>query len=242
VTKPAKIGVGIGVAALACALLAVATGGLARVAWAWTAVACGVACGAYVANRPAWLGKRRGRLSPSALVLGPYLVAFRVACAIMRRWREPETPTHVAPGLWVAGRVRDGDVPAGVTHVVDLVAEYSATPGVRRRAGYRSLPVLDGGVPADVDAFVALVRELVVADGDVLVHCDSGRGRAPTMAAALLIARGLAADAGEAIAVVCSRRPVAAPTRSDRAFLARAAPALRAIARAHASRADAAAW
>lgn len=225
-TKPIKIATGIGVAGLACGALAVASGGVARVLWAWTALACGVACAAYVRNRPEWLGKRDGAMSARALVLLPYLVAFGIACRLMRWWRPADRPTEVAPGIWVGGRVTAGTLPPGVTMVIDLVAEYAADAPLRSLLGYRSLPVLDGGVPPDVPAFVALVREAAEGRGGVLVHCDSGRGRAPTFAAALLVARGIAPDVDGALAVLRARRAVVAPTRSDLAFLAAVAPAL----------------
>lgn len=227
VTKPNKIAAGIGAAGLVCGALAVASGGLARVLAVWTALACATACIAYVRNRPQWLGKRDGGPSVRALVLLPYLIAFRIACRLMRWWRGADRPTEVAPGIWVSGRIRARDLPRGVTRVVDLVAEYAADPVVRGLAGYRSLPVLDGGVPPDADAFVALVRELAEGPGEVLVHCDSGRGRAPTFAAALLVVRGLAPDVPSAFTVLRARRGVVAPTRSDLAFLDRVAPRLR---------------
>ena len=145
----------------------------------------------------------------------------------MAWWRGPDHPTRVAPGLWVSGRIGTATLPAGVTTVVDLVAEYRAERGIRQLAGYRCLPVLDGGFPADLDEAVALVCELAAPEtGDVLVHCDSGRGRAPTFAAAILVARGLATDATDALALVRAARPVTAPTRSDLAFLAAILPRL----------------
>ncbi len=230
-TKPTKIALGIAVAGACCAALAVMTAGAARLAWAWTAGACAVATAAYAANRPAWLGKRAGRLTPRALVVLPYLVAFRIACAVMRWWRGLDAPTLVAPGLWVGGRLARRSFLSSVTHVVDLVAEYPAPAWARARPGYRDLPVLDGGQPPHPGAFLALVRELRDATGDVLVHCDSGRGRAPTMAAAILIARGLAPDVDAALALVQARRPVASPTRSDVAFLEAVWPSLRELVR-----------
>ena len=226
-TKPIKIATGIGAAGLVCAALAVATGGLVRALWAWTALACATACVAYVRNRPQWLGKHDGAPSVRALVVLPYLVAFRIACRLMRWWRGADRPSEVAPGVWVSGRIRAGDLPRGVTRVVDLVAEYAADPVVRTLDGYRSLPVLDGGVPADADAFLALVHALAEGPGEVLVHCDSGRGRAPTFAAALLVARGVAPDVASALGILRARRAVVAPTRSDVAFLEAVAPRLR---------------
>jgi hypothetical protein len=232
VTKPTKIALGIGVAAVACAALALGSTGIVRGLWVWTALACVIASLAYAFNRPTWLGKVGGATAPRAVLVLPYLVAFRVACRLMARWREPDRPTRVAPGVWLSGRIDTGTLPHGVTTVVDLVAEYGADRGIRSLPGYRSLPVLDGGFPPDVDAFVQLVREVAAMDGgDVLVHCDSGRGRAPTFAAALLVARGLAVDPGAAMAAMRAHRPVVAPTRSDLAFLARVLPHLRRLAR-----------
>jgi protein-tyrosine phosphatase len=230
VTKPTAIGVGVAVSAAGCLALAVVTSGVARVWWTWTTVACVVAATAYLRNAPAWLGKRDGRWSWRALVVLPYLVAFRIACTLMRWWRGSDEPTRVAPGLWVGGRIA-GPLPAGVTHVVDLVAEYPEHGRITTMTGYRSLPTLDGGYPPSMADALALVEELATFDGDVLVHCDSGRGRAPTFAAALLIARGLADDVDGAIALLRRTRPVTRPTRSDRAFLADALPDLVVIAR-----------
>jgi hypothetical protein len=47
------------------------------------------------------------------------------------------------------------------------------------------------------------------------------------MAAAILLARGLAPDVDAALALVRERRPVASPTRVDLAFLRAVSPALR---------------
>ena len=207
-----------------------------RAAWIWTTIACGIASTAYHVNRPGWFGKRDGRLTLQSVPVLPYLGAFRIACELMRRWRAPDAPTLVAPGLWVGGRVAANALPAGVTHVVDLIAEFPAPALIRALPGYRSLPVLDGGVPADMVQFLALMAELLAIDGGVLVHCDAGRGRAPTAAAALLIARGDALDATTAVRMIQHHRPVAAPTRSDLAFLAAATPALRALAGSRSSR------
>ena len=220
------IALGIAVAGVCCGVLALESTGVARFAWAWTCGSCAVATAAYLLNRPRWLGKRNGRLAPRALLLLPYLVAFRIACALIRRFRPPDAPTEIVPGLWVAGCIDARSFPAGVSHVVDLVAEYDAPAWERALPGYRALPVLDGGEPPDAAAFVDLVRELRDVDGVVLVHCDSGRGRAPTMAAAMLVARGLVPDVDTALALVRERRPVASPTRVDVAFLRAVSPAL----------------
>ena len=223
------IALGIGVAGACCAGKAIASSGAARVAWAWTSASCAVATVVYLANRPGWLGKRDGRLTPRALLILPYLVAFRIAVELIRWWRDPDAPSLVSPGLWVGGRVEARTFPPGITHVVDLVAEYPAPPWVRALPGYRNLPILDGAEPPSREAFLDVVRDLRDVTGGVLVHCDSGRGRAPTMAAALLIARGLAPDVDSALALVRAGRPVSSPTRVDVAFLRTVLPSLRAL-------------
>jgi hypothetical protein len=73
------------------------------------------------------------------------------------------------------------------------------------------VPVPDLHAP-DVDGAVALVDELLGhldAGRTVLAHCGAGIGRAGTVAAAVLIARGAAPD--DAVAVVAASRPSAGP-------------------------------
>jgi len=228
-TKPTMIALGIGVAGACCGGAAIASSGVARFAWAWTSASCAVATVVYLANRPEWLGKRDGRFTPRALPILPYLVAFRIAVGLIRWWREPDTPSLVSPGLWVGGVVDARTFPPGISHVVDLVAEYPAPAWVRALPGYRNLPILDGAEPPSREAFVEVIRDLRDVTGSVLVHCDSGRGRAPTVAAALLIARGLAADVDSALALVRDGRSVSSPTRVDVAFLRTVLPSLRAL-------------
>ena len=115
-----------------------------------------------------------------------------------------------------------------MTCIVDLVAEFPAPRRTRLLPGYRCFPVLDGGVPPDATRFLGLIEELRDHREGILIHCDAGRGRAPTTAAALLIARGLAHEANDAFEMIRARRPIAAPTRSDRVFLTQLTPALRA--------------
>lgn len=97
---------------------------------------------------------------------------------------------------------------AGVTHVVDL-REQSDSDRVRLQAlgiEQRHVPVPDNGPPSmaqlvDVTALV----EKNGADACLYVHCKGGFGRAATMAAALLVAKGAPVD--EAIDQVRTARP-----------------------------------
>jgi protein-tyrosine phosphatase len=224
VTKPNQLALGIGAAGCSCGIVA----GLVAfpVDWllAWTAFSCFLATGAYLGNRPEVLGKSQGRISAlRALPALPYLVAMRIACALMRRHRRFPPLSRVTDDLWVGGRCGLSDLPGRVGLVVDLTAESSAPAPIRVLPGYRNLPVLDGAVPADEDAVLALLDEIAAAPGAVVVHCDSGVGRAPTLAALALLRLGVASDVEHALALVKESRPMARPTSVDRSFLARLA-------------------
>lgn len=90
--------------------------------------------------------------------------------------------------------------------MVDLTAEFPEPAGVRNRPVYRCLPTLDGAAPEE-SAFRALVAEVAAWPGPVFVHCALGHGRTGTFATAVLLARGLAADAREAVRMVRAVRP-----------------------------------
>jgi protein-tyrosine phosphatase len=90
--------------------------------------------------------------------------------------------------------------------VVDLTAEFFAARGVRSGRDYLALPTLDGTAPDEV-RFRTLLASLADHPGPVYIHCAAGYGRSALLAAALLLARGLAADARQAEARLREVRP-----------------------------------
>lgn len=226
-TKCRVLAAGIGSAALLFFAIGLSSEGLARALSWWVALACGLSATAYLANWPGIYGKRDGRLVPwrTAATL-PFIAAYRVAATIRRLIRTHETWNEVAPGLFVGGRVSAQELPPGTQQVIDLTSEVPAPAGVRLHRGYRGHPVLDGGWPSDESAFCALARELAAATGPLYLHCISGRGRAPTAAAAVLLARGTVRDVSSAIELVKKGRPATSLTGTDVAFLERVAPRL----------------
>jgi hypothetical protein len=88
--------------------------------------------------------------------------------------------------------------------------------------------VLDGGVPPDPEAFLALVYEVGRRAGRRARALRLRPRPRPTFAAALLVVRGLAPDVASALVMMRAARAVVAPTRVDRAFLSRVEPRLRA--------------
>jgi len=224
VSKPRALALGIGTAGAACALGAASSSGVAAWLLAWAALSCFVVAWAYTTNRPGVFGKRedgRVRLANQLLLL-PYLTAFHAACWLIRVLRPLPPVDEVTSGVYVGGRLRESAIPPDVELVLDLVAEFPGARAVRGRPGYRCLPVLDGHHPRSLESFLGRTEEAAAAAGGVLIHCESGVGRAPTAAAVLLVARGLVPDPASAVELMAKHRPQIHPTRSDWDFMERA--------------------
>jgi protein-tyrosine phosphatase len=91
-----------------------------------------------------------------------------------------------------------------------------------KRAGMRSIwfPIPDVSTPRSPDAPVPVVRDVLdhLGRGDtVVVHCMGGFGRAGTITACVLVARGV--DPARAIEVVRAARPGAIETPSQVDFV-----------------------
>lgn len=227
-TKCRVLAAGIGTAGALFFAVGLAADGVSRVLAWWVTLACALSAFAYLTNRPGVYGKLDGRLVPwRAVATLPFLVAYAIAATIRQGRRSHPAWSEVVPGLFVGGRVSAAGLPPGTERIVDLTSEIPAPADVRRHRGYRGHPVLDGGWPPDEKSFSALTRELAGTSGPVYLHCISGRGRAPTAAAAVLLARGVASDVATAVELVKKGRPVTVLTRTDLAFLERVAPRLR---------------
>lgn len=215
--------------AIGCAALAFTRGG----AWwlaLWPAVSFLLVAIGYAGLGPRVLGKRAdGRIVPWSLALmGPFLL-FTWAVWHASRLASRDACAHeVAPGLWVGRRAFARELPPGTRLVVDLTAEFrGACPPTNDRA-YVCLPTLDGSAPPPRSIKPLLDR---IADesrrGPVFIHCAQGRGRSVALAAAVLIARGLAADAAEAEALIAKSRPGIRLNAAQRAWVSRVAVSLR---------------
>ncbi|HET7754291.1 MAG TPA: cyclin-dependent kinase inhibitor 3 family protein [Anaeromyxobacteraceae bacterium] len=91
-----------------------------------------------------------------------------------------------------------------------------------KRAGMKSIwfPIPDVSTPHTVDAPIPVVNEIIehLRDGDtVVVHCMGGFGRAGTITACVLAARGV--DPDRAVEIVRAARPGALETRSQVDFV-----------------------
>lgn len=196
-------------------------------AWvvAWPALSVSVVGLGYLGLGPRVFGKRDdGTIAPANLVLlFPYHVVawLRLRLDALRAKEDPWN--EVAPGLFLGRRLTSIDeLPPATAAVIDLTAEFRATPGIRERCEYRTLPTLDTAAP-DYEAFRELTRWAAAHPGPVYVHCAAGHGRSAALAAGVLVLRGEVADAKAAEAYLKKARPLVSLHRAQRVVVDRLA-------------------
>ncbi|HSP05502.1 MAG TPA: hypothetical protein VLR27_18500 [Acidimicrobiales bacterium] len=134
-------------------------------------------------------------------------------------------PVPDAPGaLWLCGKHLIGpDVEAAITRVdADVVLclnerheleprypDYIAWLRTDPRAWWVPVPDLHAPPLPDALALVETMAAHLEAGRTVLTHCGAGIGRAGTVAAAVLVARGATVE--DAVAMVSASRPGAGP-------------------------------
>jgi protein-tyrosine phosphatase len=175
----------------------------------WPGASLALVAAAYAGLGPRVYGKRPdGRLAWWAVLpMLPLLLLTWVAWHLHRRMSKEDCCNEVAPGLWVGRRAFAHELPPEVRLVVDLTAEFPAPRALAPNAAYVCLPTLDAFAP-DADSLRALLEQILGAPGPVYVHCALGHGRSATVAAAVLLARGLANDVDHAEAVLRQARPL----------------------------------
>jgi protein-tyrosine phosphatase len=193
----------------------------------WPGVSYLVLAAAYAGLGPGVCGKRPdGRLAWWAVALMlPYLLPNWLVWYLQRLLHRKDPCSEVAPGLWLGRRVYEKELPAGTSLVVDLTAEFPEPRGVVRGRSYVCVPTLDALAPPE-DVLRELVRKVAGWQSTAYVHCALGHSRSALVAAAVLIARGLAADADHATAVLRQARPGVALREPQRRLLKRMAPSL----------------
>lgn len=159
------------------------------------------------------------RLIEGPLGRSPVVRAAWVAWLRMRNEQRGNRPTEVEPGCWIAAaptarRWRELER-SGVTHVVSMMNEAPPPRWLASATAVLWLPVPDRAGPT-LEQLRAGVTFLDAAHAErhgVLVFCGAGSGRAPTLYAAWLLARG---GGRLRLAQVVERlqrvRPLVAPT------------------------------
>ncbi|HEY6034183.1 MAG TPA: dual specificity protein phosphatase family protein [Kofleriaceae bacterium] len=188
----------------------------------WPAAILVAAWVVYWFDAPRAFGKQEdGRLPVSAwLVWWPVFVFQWVGHELARSLTSEPVANEVAPGVWVGRRPRPHELPAGIAIVVDLCAEMPAARGVSSGREYVTVPTLDARTPLPAE-LVAIVDRVDAAGGPAFIHCAFGHGRSATVAAAVLVRRGLyTLDTVEA--AMKAVRPRIGLNRRQRAALAEA--------------------
>jgi hypothetical protein len=128
----------------------------------------------------------------------------------------PPAGSEILPGLYVGGQHRSrglaGMRQLGITAVVNMRDEADDEHRGVALDAYLWLPTIDDSAPTldDLARGVKFIAEQRSAGRGVYIHCASGVGRAPTMAAAYLVSQG--ADPEEAWATILQGRPFVRPT------------------------------
>jgi len=122
----------------------------------------------------------------------------------------------ITPQLYVGGQINARGwrwlAERGLTADVNMRSEFDdAAHGIEPDA-YLWLPTHDDHAPSldQLRSGVAFMGQVIEGGGKVYVHCASGVGRAPTMAAAYLVSTGLSPD--QAWAQIRRARPFIRPT------------------------------
>lgn len=184
----------------------------AEPAWAaplaWVSFGYGLMALGYLGLGARVLGKSRaGRRAGWAWVLlAPVLASMWLVRRALRLVLDEPDWDEVVPGVYVGRIVATEKLPEDTALVVDLTAEFVEPARTRARFPYLCLPTLDGTAPAAAD-LAALVDEVAAHPGPIYVHCAAGHGRSAMVAAAVLVARGLAADLDDAEARMKRVRP-----------------------------------
>jgi predicted protein tyrosine phosphatase len=123
--------------------------------------------------------------------------------------------SQITPQLHVGGQYRrrgwEHLSSRGITAVVNMRIEFDDEAADIAPEHYLYLPTVDDTPPSleHLRAGVDFMAEEIGNGGGVYVHCGSGVGRAPTLAAAYLVSSGLAID--EAWARIRAVRPFIRP-------------------------------
>lgn len=168
------------------------------------------------------------------LLLAPHRWGAWLFLLYKHRFRHERHLDEIVPGLYLGRRPLSGDDARPdrvmVNGLVDLCVEFPSSASVYGVADedYLSIPALDGTAPslADLRQSVDWIEAKLAAGRKVLVHCAAGHGRSSTIVACVLIARGLAADAGSAERLMKAARPLVSLNRSQRAQVERYAASL----------------
>lgn len=164
---------------------------------------------AYARGSVRIFGKRAdgSRAPANGVLLSAFILFGRAVWELQTRFSREPAAHAVGDALLVARRLRSHEIPENVSTIIDLTSEFLDPASIRALPGYRCLPILDAGTPQP-EALAELVRRIALPpEGRLLIHCANGHGRAGLVAAAWLLARGLASSPAHALGMLRAARP-----------------------------------
>ncbi|MGK7877194.1 MAG: hypothetical protein AB4426_29030 [Xenococcaceae cyanobacterium] len=140
------------------------------------------------------------------LLLLPYLSLYWTVWQLRRLIIQEECCNEIAPGIWLGRRAFADELPDQISLIVDLTAELIEPSNVISGKTYICVPTLDASVPSD-ERFIELIQTISSWEGNIYIHCALGHGRAATVAAGTLFAKGLVDNVNQAEKVLKNIRP-----------------------------------
>ena len=185
------------------------TGFVGGLTWVllWPALSLVVVGLGYVWLGPWVLGKQPdGTLAwYSALLLMPYFGAAEFAWYLVRVLGGEEPWHEVSRGLYLGRRVQHWEVPARISLVLDMTAEFVEPIELRTGRRYVCVPTFDASAP-EPQLLADAIAQIANHEGNIYVHCAAGHGRSAMAMGVLMVARGVATDLDEAIAMMVAAR------------------------------------
>ncbi len=174
----------------------------------WPAVSFMTVALGYLRFGPRVFGKRSdGTLAIlNVIVLLPYLIYLWSVWYALRLVKREPAYNELTEGVLIGRRLLSSELPGEITTIVDLTCEFSEPRRLRSKS-YLLFQVLDGFVPS-VEQLLDWARAINSAPPPIFIHCAEGHGRTGLMAALLLLVKGQAESAAEAVQLVQSKRPL----------------------------------
>lgn len=153
-------------------------------------------------------------------LLMPYLFLTWIIWHLQRMSSREKCCHEIAPGIWLGRRAFLQELPENISLIVDLTAEFPEVKNVISGKTYICMPTLDTLAP-DKETFLEVIDQISTWQGDIYIHCALGHGRSATVAAATLVAKGLAMNVNQAEEMIKKVRPSIVLSKAQRQLLQR---------------------
>jgi protein-tyrosine phosphatase len=186
----------------------------------WSAISFMIVGMGYVWFGPGVLGKRSdGKMDKwRVFALLPFFLLIWAKWWIRKLLAKEECWNRIIPDLYLGRRASANELPDDIKMIVDLTAEFSTPIYIESIVEYLCCPTLDNSA-MELRHLQELVNVIVACRGGVYVHCALGHGRSATVVGAVLLAKGVAGDAEEAVALMREARPKVRLNKHQRRLL-----------------------